>query len=193
MRDPLAALGRLALAGLIGVAACGPERPAAPPGGTLEVQWTGADTGKLVAPAVAEWCDSLDLLEVRAMHGDTGIALVLYPAESIVPGDYPVVLPERGDSARPSAAVALRWFAETAIRGFRGDSGAVTVAALEPGARGGSFAARLRSATEGSRLTATGTFRGLTVRAAPADCAGVPVDPDDPEPDIAEEARETAD
>lgn len=192
MHEPLAALGRLALGGLL-LAGCAGEEPGAPSGGTVEVQWVGSDTGKLIAPAEAEWCDSLRLLEVRAMRGDTGIALVLYPSDSVTAGDYPWVPPERGDSARPAAVLALRWFAETSIRGFRADSGVVTVAAPGPGATAGRFGGTLQSVTEGSRLTVRGTFRGLAVRPAPADCAGVAPDPDDADPDLAEEFRETAD
>ncbi len=192
MRDELAALGRLATSGLLLAAACSGEEPEEAPGGSLEVQWVGADTGKLVAPAVAEWCDSLRMLELRAMHGDTGIALVLYPADSAAVGEYPLVPPERRDSTRPSAAVALRWFAETSVRGFRSDSGSVTLAALNPGSGSGRFSGRLRSATEGSRLTVAGTFKGLTVTPARKDCAGVAPDPDDSDPDLAEEFRETA-
>ena len=144
-------------------------------------------------PAVAEWCDSLRVLELRAIRGDTGIALVLYPTDSAAPGDYPMVPPERADSTRPAAALALRWFAETSIRGFRSDSGSVTLAAVGPGAGSGRFSGRVRSTTEGSRLTVTGTFQGLTVQPGPAECAGVAPDPDDPDPDPAEEFEETAD
>ena len=193
MREAPAVLGRLAVTGLMLLAACSQEQPAAPPGGTIEVNWVGSDTGKLVAPAVAEWCDSLRMLELRAMQGDTGIALVLYPADSLETGEYRTLVPERADSVRPSAAIALRWFAETSIRGFRADSGSLSLASLAPGAGTGRFGARFRSATEGSRLTVTGSFQGLTVGTAPADCAGVAVDPDDPEPDVAEEFQETAD
>ena len=193
MREPLATCGWLALGGLVMVAACSEREPAAPRGGMLEAQWVGGDTGKLVAPAVAEWCDSLRMLELRAMQGDTGLALVLYPADSAAPGEYPMVSPEQADSIRPSSAVALRWFAETSIRGFRGDSGTVSLTAIGPGAGAGRFSARLRSATEGSRLTVTGTFQGLTVRSAPSDCAGVAPDPDDTDPDLAEGLEETAD
>lgn len=192
MRDPLAALGRLAVGGLV-LAACSRDQPAGSPGGTLEVQWVGSDTGKLVAPVVAEWCESLRMLELRAMHGDTGIALALYPKDSVTAGHYPAVPPERGDSTRPAAAIALRWFAETSIRGFRGDSGSVTLAATGPGAGAGSFAARLRSTTEGSRLTITGSFRDLTVRPASPECAGVAKVPVDSAPDLEEEFQETAD
>jgi hypothetical protein len=193
LRDPLAALGRLAAMGLVLGTACSREEPADSPDGTLEVEWVGSDTGKLVAPVVAQWCDSLRVLELRAVRGDTGIALALYPAESVTAGHYPLVPPARGDSTRPSSAVALRWFAETSIRGFQGDSGSVSVAAPGPGAGGGSFAARLRSTTEGSRLNITGSFRGLTVRPAPAECAGVAKVPADSEPDPEEEFQETAD
>jgi hypothetical protein len=147
------------------------------------VQWTGADTGKLSAPAVAEWCDSLRLLQVRAIHGDTGVALVLYPLDAgmagssrVPPGKYPVLPPERADSGRPSAAVALRWFAETSIRGFRGDSGLVTLESSAPGAGAGKFSAALRSATEGSRVTVSGSFQSLTITPASPECAGRPPD-----------------
>jgi hypothetical protein len=193
LRKRLAARRRLALSSLIVMAACAQEKPDVPSSSTLEVRWVGSDTGKLVAPAVAEWCDSLRMLELRAMHGDTGIALVLFPADSLEPGDFRTVVPERADSERPAAAIALRWFAETSIRGFRADSGTLSLASLGPGTGAGRFTARLRSATEGSRLTVTGSFKGLTVGPAPADCAGVAEDPDDSEPDVAEEFQETAD
>ena len=189
MREAVArglAVGALALA-----AACSREKSAPPPVGSLEVEWVGTDTGKLVAPAVAEWCDSLRMLELRAMHGDTGIALALYPSDSLAAGEYRVVSPERGDSVRPAAGVALRWFAETSIRGFRSDSGSVSLTGTGPGA--GRFGARLRSVGEGDRLRVTGSFSGLTVTPAPPECAGVAPDPDDTMPDIAEEFRETAD
>nr|AHN97948.1 penicillin-binding protein [uncultured bacterium lac160] len=192
MRECPAAFGRLAV-GLILMAACSRAEPAVPAGGSLEVRWVGSDTGKLAAPAVAEWCDSLRMLEVSAVHGDTGIALVLYPADSVTPGRYPLVPPQRRDSTRPSAALAIRWFAETSIRGFRSDSGAVRVAALGPGTGSGTFGARLRSATEGSLLRVTGSFQGLTVRRATAECAGVAQSPDDTMPDLEEEFEESPD
>ena len=193
MPDPLAASGRLAAMVLVLGTACSGDNTAGSPSSTLEVEWVGSDTGKLAAPAVAEWCDSLRVLELRAVRGDTGIALALYPAESVTAGHYPMGRPERGDSTRPSSALALRWFTETSIRGFQSDSGSVSIAGGGPGAVGGRFAARLRSTTEGSRLTVTGSFRGLTVRPAPAECAGVAKVPADSEPDPEEEFEETAD
>lgn len=191
MRDPLAAVRRLAAGGLMAAAGCSGERSGPSPGGFLEVEWVGGDTGRLVAPAVGEWCDSLRILEVRAVHGDTGIALALYPADSVEAGEYPLVVPQRADSVRPASAAALRWFAETSIRGFRSDSGTVRITGVTPGA--GRFSGTLRSVTEGTRLTVTGSFQGITVGPAPADCAGVAPDPDDTEPDLEEEFEETSD
>ena len=222
MPEHVVALGRLLAAGLAGALACSPGKPADSRPGSLHVEWIGSDTGKLSAPAVAEWCDSLKLLELRAIHGDTGIALVIYPSasrpradsvprpgsvaktDSVVPGDsvtpgrYPVIAPERADSSRPSAAVALRWFAETSIRGFRGDSGTVVLETIGPGTSAGRFSGYLRSATEGSRLTVTGSFKGLSVAPAPVGCAGRPSQDRDQseeldEPDELDQPAESAD
>jgi hypothetical protein len=199
LREKVAALGWPAFAGVIAMLACAPREPADSGAGSLEVVWTGSDTGELSASAVAEWCDSLEIMELRAIHGDTGIALVLYPADSLTPGKYPVMAPERADSSRPSAAVALRWFAETSIRGFRGDSGTVMLEATGRGTSAGRFSAYLRSATEGSRLMVTGTFEGLNVTPAAEGCAGPPPqepdEPDEPldeldEPDRSEESAD---
>jgi hypothetical protein len=176
LREPVAALGRLLAAGLVGALACASDEPADLSAGSLHVEWTGADTGKLAAPAVAEWCDSLAFLEIRAIHGDTGIALLIYPsdsgADSVRLGTYPVVAPKRAARARPASAIAMRWFAETSIRGFSGDSGTVVLEAAGAGA--GKLSAHLRSPSEGSRLLLTGSFKGLTVTPAPPGCAGAP-------------------
>ena len=209
------------LVAVAGALACSCGEPAASPTGSLEVEWIGSDTGKLSAPAVAEWCDGRKLLELRAIHGDTGIALVLYPSgsgtradsaarigsvprtgavaktdsvapgDSVTPGNYPVIAPERADSIRPSAAIALRWFAETSIRGFRGDSGRVVLETTGSGTSAGRFSAHLRSAAEGSRLTVTGSFQGLSVTTAPKSCVGRPPhQADEEEVDVYEESDE---
>jgi hypothetical protein len=185
---------------LLGALACSSGKTADFPTGTLEVEWVGTDTGKLAAPAVAEWCDGLKLLELRAIHGDTGIALALYPsragagADSIATGDYPVVSPERADSSRPSAAVALRWFEETSIRGFRGDSGKIALETSGPGTSAGRFSAHLRS-SEGSRIAVTGLFKGLTVTPAPGNCVGGPAEEagEADDIDVTDVPQETAD
>jgi hypothetical protein len=164
----------------LGALGCSSGETAGPAPGGMDVSWTGADTGKLSAPAVAEWCDSLRLLELRAIKGDTGIALLFYPADSAVaPGEFRMVSPHEANERRPSAALALRWFAETSIRGFRAESGSVSLERLGASGAAGKFTGHLRSATEGSRLTITGSFHGLTVTPAPGECAGTPEPEDD--------------
>lgn len=142
-------------------------------GGRLSIRWTGPDTTAFSSRAVAEWCGSLRLLEIRAVAGDTGTGIVLYPTDTIGPGVYPIRRPDVADTSRPpSAAVALRWFSKTTIMGYQGDSGRVTVERTPDGTLAGRFAVRARPLVTGSRLTATGTFEALRVVTAPTSCAG---------------------
>jgi hypothetical protein len=150
-------------------------RSAAPSGaeGRLSVRWTGPDTATFSSRAVAEWCASLHLLEIRAIAGDSGIGLVLYPADSVQAGAYPVRRPNTADTARsPSAAVALRWFSKTAILGYQADTGRVTVERTPDGSLAGRFAIGARPLVTGARLNATGTFEDIRIMSAPPACAG---------------------
>ena len=79
------ALAHAALA--IGIAACAGPEPRAADAPRLELQWTGADTGRITSPATAEWCGVLRVLQIDAVRGDTGIAIALYPRDSIRPTD----------------------------------------------------------------------------------------------------------
>jgi hypothetical protein len=159
---------------IVAAAAC--SRPAAIPSdrARLEAGWTGSDTGKISAAATAEWCDSLRVLEIRALRGDSGLALALYPMDSVRPGSYPVLPPIRADTSRPAVALALRWFAETAIEGFRGDSGALVVAAATSQRITGRFEAQVRSVNDADRLTLRGSFRDVPIVRAKPGCLSEP-------------------
>lgn len=137
----------------------------------LEAEWTGAANAKIAGGATAEWCDSLSLVQIQTLSGDTGIALAIYPVKQFEAGRFPVVPPARGDSVRPAAAVALRWLAETSIRGFQGDSGQVVVEQAGPGLYAGTFEAQAHSVTDTAHLTIRGSFRGLIARPALRGCA----------------------
>jgi hypothetical protein len=171
----LARPARLLRACLAAVAfACHPES-GGPAEGHLAVRWTGPDTAAFSSSAVAEWCASLHLLEIRAVAGDTGMGIVLYPADTITPGVFPVRRPDVADTTRPpSAAVALRWFSKTMIMGYQGDTGRVTVERTPDGTIAGRFAIGARPLVTGARLSATGTFDGLRLATAPVTCAGWP-------------------
>ena len=131
--------------------------------GRFDARWTGPDTGQVSAPGTAEWCSEGRLLEIRAIHGDTAIAMVLYPLDTVQADTYRVVPPRGADSLAPSAAVALRFFSPTAIKGYQGDSGSVVLRRSKSGELSGSVEARSRSVLNGELLTITGRFQDIVV------------------------------
>jgi hypothetical protein len=125
-------------------------------------------------PARAEWCGALRVLEINGLVGDTGIAIALYPKDSIRPDSYPVLRPEQADSLPPAAAVAFRYFAQTAVRGYQGDSGLVLLSVAPTGRLSGRFSVGLKSASDGTRVHAAGAFRNLRVVPATRGCVPRP-------------------
>jgi len=149
---------------------CRPSEPARS-GAGLEVQWTGADTSRFGGPASADWCDSLNLLQILAIAGDTGIGIALYPQDGVSSGDYPIKPPEAADSVPPSAAIGLRWFSETSVQGYQADSGQVTLTRTSGGVLSGRFKASARAITGKGRLRLTGSFEGLQQHPAARGCS----------------------
>jgi hypothetical protein len=149
-------------------AACGGR--AAGSGPFLEAECSGKHTAKTHGAATADWCDSLHLLQIQALRGDTGVGIAIYPGRRLEAGRYRVVAPTLADSTPPGAAVAIRWFSKTSIRGFQGDSGIVVVEQPRPGILTGTFDAKAHSVTDTEHLTVRGSFRGLVVRPASRGC-----------------------
>ncbi len=174
---------RPAVAGIALLAAlsagCGSGEGKRPTGPRLEAIWTGADTAALGAPATAKWCDSLRMLEIVAIAGDTGIGIAVYPSDSIASGRYRVRPPATADSLPPAAAVGLRWFSETAVQGFQGDSGEVTLTRTPGGVLSGRFTAAARAIVGNGRLTLTGSFDDLRAIPATRGCSTAPIPPPD--------------
>lgn len=146
-------LGLLLIAAAAG---CGKESEET---GGVEIRWTGADTGGMEAPATARWCDSERAAEIVGIAGDSGIALALFPVDTMHPGVYPVSLP--GQSARPRASMSLRRFGENMVLGYYSLSGTVTV----DSGRGlsGSYEASLTELNTSAQLNVSGSFRNLTL------------------------------
>ena len=142
--------------------------------GRLEARWTGADTGAMAAPATAEWCDERRALEIRGVQGDTGLALVLYPVDSIEADTYRVVRPDGADTLAPAAGIALRLFQPNSIQGYQGDSGTVVLERAESGELSATLSARARSAVNGQLITLSGSVRGLTVMPQTRGCGAPP-------------------
>ena len=139
------------------------------------MRWTGADTASFSARAVAEWCAPLHLLEIRAVAGDTGVGIALYPPNTIEAGEVPDPAPRPG---RHDAAAVGRACPQVVLadrgQGFQGDSGSLTLERRPDGSLGGdSTQARDRS-SPAPDCTPRGSFDGLRVVPAPSDCAGLP-------------------
>jgi hypothetical protein len=160
---------RLRLAALLVAAlACGEDEISGP--GSIEVAWTGADTGKLVVPASARWCPNDSLVEITGVSGDSGVALAVLPADTtIAPGVFSVGLPIRVRS-RPGARVAIRWSETPLTQGFYGLSGTVTIDSAT--ALSGTLEATLKSVHDDREITMSGTFRSLTISPGSAQACG---------------------
>ena len=122
----------LGLAGMLAAAGC--ER-----GPRIEVDWVGADTGRAVLRATATRCGS-GPVELTAISGDTGIALVIHGGTPLASGAYPVSGPGEAASAPPAAALAARWLDSIEVHAYRSVEGRLE---LRVGPQlGGEFSAR---------------------------------------------------
>jgi hypothetical protein len=168
---------RHALAACLGVAlACTKPEEGARTGPRLAVRWTGADTAAFGAPATAERCDTLHRIEIRAISGDTGVALAVYDSGNVRPGSYPIRPPAAADSAAPAAALAVRWFSRTAVQGFQGDSGQLSLKRAANGNLSGTFTAKAHAISGSGQLALAGSFDDLRVRPAARGCEPPPRD-----------------
>ena len=143
------------------LAACREFPDGAKAGGRLEATWSPRDGG-IAGEATAEWCALRQVLEIRTIRGDTGLAIAVYPGKAVGPGRYRVVDPVRAESLPPAAAVAVRWVTRNRVQGFRGDSGQVELERSPSGQFYGRVRARARSVVDTERISLTASFRDLT-------------------------------
>jgi hypothetical protein len=164
---------------LVGLPGCNRDLASRAGAGQIDVRWTGSERGRLAGRATAEWCPILRLLEIRAIRGDTGVALAIYPADTITPGQYRIIAPARAESLPPAAGIALRWATQTAVKGFQGESGSVAVDRSPSGELSGRITATARSVTDTQRVTIDGSFRDLMIRRQTRGCARPSKHPDE--------------
>jgi hypothetical protein len=145
-------------------------------GGRLEASWIGADTGRMAASSSAEWCADPRVLEIRAVQGDTGLAVALYPLDTIEADTYRVVHPEAADTGAPSAGVALRLFVSNAVEGYQGDSGNVVLQQSKSGALFGTLEARARSVVNGQQVRVSGKFQDVVIAPQSRGCGPASAD-----------------
>jgi len=144
-------------------------------GPSFRASWDGPKTGKLRAPATAAWCPNARRLEVSAIREDVGVAITVYPEETLEAGSYEAFDPSRYAMQRPGSAAALRWFTEQEVRGYQSDSGVATVT-MENGEYGVQFGYRLVSVTLTDTVRVTGQATGLIPGPCPADEVSQPSD-----------------
>ncbi len=137
----------------------------------FEAVWAGSDRGRLVTSATAVWCRDAKIGQVTAMRGDSGISVLIHPAESLVAGRYPILEPGSARASSPAAAVALRLLGSTAVVGYRSESGTLTLEKIEGGRVWGRFEseAKVASALAG-KIQLNGRFAGVPVTAGGAAC-----------------------
>lgn len=136
-------------------------------GSSVEMSWTGADTGAVVLSATARRCGA-GPVELVAMSGDTGIGIVIHGATPLEPGRYPLTGPNEAASAPPAAALAARWPDSTDLYAWRSVEGTLELA---PGGKlTGTFAGRAERWGGGTgEIEITGALAGIRVGPCPAD------------------------
>lgn len=150
--------GVLAGALSLAAAACRPSV------GTVEMSWTGSDTGEVVLAAQARRCAD-GPVELIATSGDTGIAIALFGARPLAAGSYPVSV-GAADSVPPAATVGARWLDSAAVAGYRGLSGAVTLSEANPELTG-RFTVEAGPRQGSGLVQITGTIRSVPVEGCP--------------------------
>jgi hypothetical protein len=153
-------MGRSIMFGAAIIASACQGSSAGPSAGRLQARWAGSDSGKLNAKARATWCVPGRLLEVMGVDSDAGLGLAIYPSDSLTDGEYPVTVPGVDSTKRPRAAVGIRWFTETQIKGYQGDSGGIK---LTRSAKrlDGTLEAKLHAASTPETIRVTASFRGV--------------------------------
>ena len=137
--------------------------------GRLDVVLTSStDTVRFTVRARAHWCATDSSLEITGTRGDSGLAVALFPADSLHPGAYPVGAPDRAVTVRPSARVGARWFGKTVVEGYYSVSGVVNLSA--GGTLSGDLVAMLQGIGTEGQEEARGTFRNVPVRPAGLPC-----------------------
>lgn len=140
--------------------------------GQLSATWTfGELSGQLASPIAAVSCPSTRLVELTATRGDTGVAILLFPTDTVVTaGNYPVFPTVIAMEPRPGAMVALRWFESVRVEAFESIDGEVVVEGAGSGGLSGRFSARLLGVERLDTVMVHGSFSGVTPPPAGPEC-----------------------
>lgn len=135
-------------------------------GPAVAVRWAGPDTATVSLPARATWCAPGGPLVLIAESNDTGFGMVLYPADRLVPGSYPVTV---AGTKLPRGAAAVRWPGKAAMNDYSAIEGTITLERAGAQVSGGLEANATTPGTPGV-LRVTARFVRLPVTSGGADC-----------------------
>jgi hypothetical protein len=157
------------------VRAGAPGRTGAKPDTTVGAKRdTGAKAagmqGSMRGAGAVVWCAGPKLAIVTGVQGDTGLGLVIHPRDSLAPGVYPVLPPDSARTTAPAAAVALRLMSRTAVEGYQGTGGKVTVTKVGDHRLSGELRAEAQVVGAVQRLELEGEFRDLPIRVGGPAC-----------------------
>jgi hypothetical protein len=156
-----------AVAAAVALAGCGPW------GGRFDASWTGSEKGRMSGQATAAWCRETHTAVLTAVRGDTGVSLLIHPAESLAAGRYPILEPGSARQTVPAAAAALRLVSTTAVVGYQSQSGTLTLESAAGGGLSGRFevTAKITSERAGT-VKLTGRFRDVRLAPGGTLCPG---------------------
>lgn len=139
----------------------------------LVVSWRGKYHGAMSLPARINWCPGVRRGLLEAVSGDSGVAVVFYERDSLTSGPHQVVSPDAAAATpAPAATVVMRWLRadlDTAVTGFRSQSGTVRIA-LQAGVGSGDINVRMRTPSGADTLVIQGAFRDVPVATTAAAC-----------------------
>ncbi|HSE52118.1 MAG TPA: hypothetical protein VLB00_07995 [Gemmatimonadales bacterium] len=159
---------RTPLLSLLVAAAC--SSGTQPSRGELVATWLDSIDARFRTPATARWCRRDSLLELFAVRNDTAVGVAILPRDTLTGGEYPVFSAIPFNPIRPQATAAVRWLDQAELKGFEGASGKVTLTAGAPGTVSGTLDFLLRRTGSPDTLRVTGSFSGVPVEGAPAEC-----------------------
>jgi len=139
--------------------------------GRLEAAWTGSDQGRFSGRANAIWCPGAHIAQLTGMSGDTGVALLVHPADSLAAGRYPIVEPGSARTTAPAAALGLRLLGPNAVVGYQGASGVLVIERVAAGRLSGQFesTAKVVAALAGT-VKLTGRFQDVPLATGGSAC-----------------------
>ena len=130
-------------------------------GERVVIEWTGADTGEATLNATATRCAGE--FQLFATSGDTGVAMLIFPAsKELTQAELPVLAPADARQTRPAASVAARWLDSARVDGYRGVKGTVRLTA-DKQTLNGEFRSQLKREGDQAEVTLTGQIRRVTV------------------------------